>query len=141
MKRILITVFLAIFIAFNSAIASTWVQIDNDNYIDKDSIKTYTNDHGTVEYNKKIFWLKCIKRKDFYEKIEKITKKKISYDLAQYIVDYANKTITVKSNIIYSTDGNPIINRTYRDYDLVWYAISPSSSGELWAELAKKREF
>lgn len=124
--------------SFSFAIASTWVQIDDNNYIDKDSIHFYINDHGTLEYDKKIFWTKSTEKRDFYKDIEKNTKKQVSYDLAQNIVNYLNRTIAVKSSVLYATDGSSILSTTYRDYELEWHSIIPGSNGELWAELVSK---
>ena len=38
--------------------ATTWVQVGDQEYIDKDSIKYYVNDRGEISFHKKTYWLK-----------------------------------------------------------------------------------
>ncbi len=76
MKKIILSFILFLGLFFNSAFASTWVQIDDYSFIDKDSIKYYVNSYGHADYNKKIFWSKDIQRISTYDAIEKESGKK-----------------------------------------------------------------
>lgn len=53
MKKILLLFIVLFFITPCAIFARTWVQIDDNNFIDKDSIKTYINDKGEYDFNKK----------------------------------------------------------------------------------------
>ncbi len=115
--------------------ASSWVQIDDTTFIDKDSIKTYVNDNGYYKYNQKMFWIKDTKS---HTEIEKFTKKKVAYQLIQYIIDYSNNTITMKTIVFYTSDGKVIDTLTWNDIDLNVVSIVPNSIGKMWADLVKK---
>ena len=56
--------------------AATWVQLDDDNFIDKDSIKRYANDRSELQLNKKIVWMKLLNTNNVYVPFEKDYKKK-----------------------------------------------------------------
>lgn len=137
MKKLL-TLLITLLITFDYAIASTWIQIDDTEYIDKDSIRTYINDFGGIEYNKRVFWTKSSKKEGSYKDIEKDTKKKVSYSLVQSIIDYSNETIAIKSIALYAIDGSSLISNTYKDFELNWHSIIPNSNGELLARLVSK---
>lgn len=121
--------------------ASTWVQVGDNYFIDKDSIEYYINDMGETQYNKKIYWMKTINVNDSYKQIEKDLEKKISYVLTQNIIDITLKKITVKAIIFYDEDGNAIFNHTRKERELNWEAIAPNSNGEYWFELVKSPRY
>ena len=59
-------------------------------------------------------------------------------DGKEYIIDYSNNTIAVKAGMTYDKEGKPVSSYSYKDFELVYQAIAPSSNAELWAELIKK---
>ena len=81
---------------------------------------------------KKCFGLKILKA------IQKFTKKKVAYQLIQYIIDYSNNTITMKTIVFYTSDGKVIDTLTWNDIDLNVVSIVPNSIGKMWADLVKK---
>ena len=117
--------------------AMSWVQIDDNNYIDKDNIKIYKDDYGVYNFDKKIFWIKYNGNK-IYKDIEKIKHVKVAYGLSQYIVDYSKRMLAIKSSIVYNKEGQVITSYTYKDCELRWESIVPNSNGELWANLVKR---
>ena len=116
--------------------SATWVQIDVNYCIDKDSIQSYVNDNGDVEDNKSVFWLKDNKPEN-YKDIENRYKKPLSYALSQIIIDYSKNTVALKSNIIYDKSNEIITKNTFKDDKLKWNLIEPKSNAELWANLIK----
>lgn len=138
MKKIIILFFVIVNNLLLVANAATWVQLDDNNYIDKESIKVYVNDNGEMDYNKRSFWMKYTGNEN-YKDIESINKKDISYELAEYIIDYSKGTIAVKAGNLYDKSGENLNSFTFGDYELNWHRIAPNSNAELWAELIKKR--
>ena len=118
--------------------AATWVQLDDDNFIDKDSIKRYANDRSELQLNKKIVWMKLLNTNNVYEPFEKDYKKKVAFSLSQLIFDLSRNQIATKSITLYDQNGASIYSHTSRDYELKWEAIIPNSKGEYWAYLIKK---
>ena len=60
MKKLFLLFFMLLCSSFLRTYATTWVQIDENHYIDKDSIKYYTNENGIYDFNKKTFWIKSV---------------------------------------------------------------------------------
>ena len=137
MKKVVAFILITMNIAITSCFGSTWVQLDNNNFIDRDSIKIYRDAHGYINYNKRIFWTKY-EGNDIYKDLEKATNKKIEYGLSQYIVDFDNNTIATKAGMTYDKDGNPVTSFSYQDFQLEYRSIAPNSNAEYWAELVKK---
>ena len=132
MKKILFFIFILVFCP-HCSYAQTWVHVDQYNYIDKDSIKTYINDYGDYDYTKKTFWLKSIDTQKY-----KDINKKVDYCLVLYIINYQKQLITVKASFAYDKDGKIVLSETFSDHQLNWDAIVPGSFGEKWAELVQK---
>ena len=137
MKKFIISLLIILNIAATSCFGASWVQVDDNNFIDKDSIKIYVDNHGYMNYNKRVFWTKY-EGNGIYKDLEKATKKKIEYGLSQYIVDYSNNTIAIKAGMTYDKEGKPVSSYSYQDYEIEYRAIAPNSNAELWAELVKK---
>lgn len=137
MKKFIISLFIVLNVAFTSCYAASWVRLDDNNFIDKDSIKFYVDDYGNVNYNKRIFWTKY-EGNGIYKDLEKVTNSKIEYGLAQFIIDYSNNTMATKAGMTYDKDGKPVSSYSYQDFQLKYDAIAPNSNAELWAELIKK---
>lgn len=137
MKKVVAFILITMNIAITSCFGSTWVQLDNNNFIDRNSIKIYRDAHGYINYNKRIFWTKY-EGNDVYKDLEKATNKKIEYGLSQYIVDFDNNTIATKAGMTYDKDGNPVTSFSYQDFQLEYRSIAPNSNAEYWAELVKK---
>lgn len=137
MKKVFLLFICFIYFASLKVIAVSWVQIDDNNYIDKDSVQIYKNDSGGYDFNKKIFWVKYNGNK-IYKDIEKIKNVKVEYGLSQYIVDYSKHMMSIKSGLTYDKYNHVITSYTYCDYELRWESIVPNSNGELWADLVKK---
>lgn len=135
MKKILLCL-LIFFTMITPALAVTWLQIDVNYLIDKDSIELYTNDLGTIEENKSVFWLKDNKAEN-YKDIESRYKKPVSYALSQIIVDYSKNMVALKTNVIYDKNNEIITKNTFKDSELKWDLITPNSNAELWSKLIK----
>ena len=137
MKKFIILLLIILNINVTLCFGASWVQVDDNNFIDKDSIKIYVDSQGYMNYNKRIFWIKY-EGNDIYKDLEKATNKKIEYSLSQYIIDYSNNTIAIKAGTTYDKEGKPVSSYSYKDYGLEYRAIAPNSNAELWAELIKK---
>lgn len=137
MKKLFLLFFMLLYSSFLRTYAATWVQIDENHYIDKDSIKNYTNDSGDYDFNKKTFWLKYVGN-DIYKKHELEFADEIAYDLTLNVINYSNNTIALKSVIIYNEEGKSLNSYTIEDFQLEWHVIVPNSNSEYWAELVKK---
>lgn len=140
MKK-LFFILIAFLMSISPSYASTWVQVDDYEYIDMDSIEYYTNNYGQVQFDKKIYWMKTINHDDLYKEEEKILKKKISYSNNQWIIDTTKKSYAIKSGIYYDENGNAISSYTFNDYRLNWNPVVPDSKGEFWFELIKKPRY
>lgn len=135
MKKILLIVILLLTLP---AYSTTWVQIQEKCYFDKDSLVYYANDNNYLQYNQKTFWVKNLNDgSQFFKKSEKSHKVKIWYELSKYIVNFTNHTLTIKSYVIYDLKGEVISSYTIPDSLLEWNSIVPNSYGELLYELAK----
>ena len=137
MKKFIISLLIILNVAITSCYATSWVQLDDNNFIDKDSIKFYVDSNGNINYNKRIFWIKD-NGNGGYGEIEKITGSKIEYGMTQYIIDYSNNTIALKTGATYDKDGKPISSYSYQDSRLKYNSIIPNSNAEFWAELVNK---
>lgn len=137
MKKLFLLFFMLLCSSFLRTYASTWVQIDENSYIDKDSIKYYTNDRGVYDFNKKTFWIKSVGN-DIYKNSRVEFADEIAYDLTLNVINYSNNTIALKSVIIYDEEGISLNSYTFEDYQLEWNVIVPNSNSEYWAELVKK---
>lgn len=121
------------------AYSTTWVQIGDYEYIDKDNIIFYVNDYGTVQYSRKSFWVKIINDNgDIYKDLEKEYKQKVSYVLEQIIIDTARKSFALKTTIFYDEQGKVILSSTKQDFQLYWATIAPNTRGEFFYELVSK---
>ncbi len=137
MKRLILLLFLLFCSSFISVNAATWVQIDENYYIDKNSIKIFINDNGTYDFSKKVFWIKNIGNKEF-KNIEALKDKNISYSLVQYVIDFSKEEIATKSIVLYDKDGNIIDRLTLTDTRLFWDSIAPDSNASEWSRLIQK---
>lgn len=137
MKKFIISLLLILNVIIMPCYATSWVRLDDNNFIDKDSIKFYVDDYGNINYNKRIFWTKC-EGNGIYKDLEKLTNSKIEYGLAQFIIDYSNNTMALKAVMTYDKDGKPVSSYSYQDFQLEYNSIAPNSNAELWAELVKK---
>ena len=137
MKKLFLLFFMLLCSSFLRTYAATWVQIDDNYYIDKDSIKYYTNESGAYDFNKKTFWIKSVGN-DIYKNNKLEFADEIAYDLTLNVINYSNNTIALKSVIIYNEEGISLNSYTFEDYQLEWNVIVPNSNSEYWAELVKK---
>ena len=137
MKKLFLLFFMLLCSSFLRTYATTWVQIDENHYIDKDSIKYYTNDRGVYDFNKKTFWIKSVGN-DIYNNSRVEFADEIAYGLTLYVINYSNNTIALKSGIIYDEEGISLNSYTFEDYQLEWHVIVPNSNSEYWAELVDK---
>lgn len=118
--------------------ASTWVQIGDNSYIDKDNIRYYVNDYGNTDFYKKSFWIKLYNdNSDNFKEYEKISDKKIKYIIYKNIIDFNKNSSSIKSTTMYDENGNVIHSYTYKDYEIQWNSIIPDTIGEMWYELVK----
>ncbi len=135
MKRLFLT-FLLFLVTSTTTFATTWVQISDNEYIDKDSIKYYINDNGTTNYYKKVFWLQNLTNDD-NKNIKQITNKPVAFSVAQLVIDYQNNTTALKAGIMYDKEGQPISSFTLKDVELEWRSIVPSSKADYLSNLVK----
>ena len=126
------------FIVNLQSYATTWVQVGDYEYIDKDSIEYYIDDRGETHFNKKTFWTKIINNNNQYKETEKTIGKNFSYSIDKSIIDMTNKTFTIKTFTLYDEKGTVIYSDTNRDIQLNWNSIVPDSHGEFLFELVKK---
>lgn len=132
----------AFFMLWLNTQATTWIKIDDNEYIDKDNISYYVNDNSQMNFNTKIFWYKYDNNNSkLFKDLEKDAKRKISYALFQYIIDTNQKKIATKSLIFYDKQGDSVLNHTYKDFELDWDTIVPNSKADLWYELVKKPKY
>lgn len=140
-KNFLFILFTFFMLCLNTQ-ATTWIKIDDNEYIDKDNISYYVNDYSQMNFNAKIFWYKYDNNNNkLFKDLEKDAKRKISYALLQYIIDTNQKKIATKSIIFYDKQGDSVLNYTYKDFELDWDTIVPNSKADLWYELVKKPKY
>lgn len=137
MKKSFMLLLLILNVTITSCFGVSWVKLDDNNFIDKDSIKFYVDDYGNVNYHKRVFWTKY-EGNGIYQEIEKMTGSKIEYGLAQFIIDYSNNTMALKAGMTYDKDGKPVSSYSYQDFQLKYNSIAPNSNAELWADLIKR---
>ena len=136
MKKFIVLLVVLFNVIVNSCFATSWVQVDDKNYIDKDSIKYHVDNHGNTNYRKKELWIKVV-GDEYYKELEKVINCKVEYGLSQYIIDYANNTIAAKVGMTYDKDGNPVSKFSYSDLQLEYNSIAPDSNADLWAKLVR----
>lgn len=136
MKKLVLLMVLLFCTSVMQANATTWVQIDDNYYIDKDSIHYYIDDNKTYDFDKKIFWVKNIDH-DSYKDLETNIKKSISFGIIQYIIDFSNDSITAKSGVAYDDYGKVVTSYSYRDCELNWQSIIPDSKASYFADFVK----
>ena len=136
MKKFIITLLIVLNITITSCYATSWVQIDEHYFIDKDSIKIYVDEHGYKNYNKRIFWTKH--EGDIISKEnEKKDDIKIEFSLSQDVIDFSNNTIAIKTITDYDKEGNVVLRISKQDYQLEYHSILPDSRGAAFAKLVK----
>ncbi len=136
MKKLVLLMVLLFCTSVMQANATTWVQIDDNYYIDKDSIHYYINDNKAYDFDKKTFWVKNTTN-GAYQDLEVVIKNKISYGLSQYIIDFSNNSIATKSGATYDDNGKVLTLYNYQDYELDWQSIIPSSNASYWSDFVK----
>ena len=136
MKKLVLLMVLLFCSSFVRANATTWVQIDDNYYIDKDSIHYYIDDNKAYDFDKKIFWVKNTDN-DSYKDLETNIKKSISFEVIQFIIDFSNDSITTKSAVVYDDYGKVVTSYNYRDCELNWQSIIPSSNASYWSNFVK----
>lgn len=111
--------------------APNWVQIDNNKYIDTNSIRQ-ENYLGLDYGNYYSLWVKWLNDgSNFFLVTENYYKTKIWYSLLQSYVDCKNKRFTSKSYIIYDLKENPVQSTTLNDYNLSFDNIAPGTVGDV----------
>lgn len=139
MKKILLILCLLIVMP---AYSTTWVQIQEKSYFDKDSLSYYVADDNYLQYNQKTFWVKSLNDgSQYFKELEKLDKTKIWYNLTKYIINFNNKTLAVKSYASYDLKGELVSLYTASDYQLRWHSIVPNSYGELLYDFAKHPKY
>ena len=137
MKKVFF-VLIAFFMLNLQSFATTWVQVGDHEFIDKDNINYYTDDQGNTRFEQKAYWMKTTNRDEVYELVEKRFEKTISYVVTQRIMDTNRKSTTIKSIIYYDEQGYPIMSYAKKDFELTWDAVVPNTNGEFWYELVRK---
>ncbi len=117
-------------------LASNWEQIEDNIYIDKDSIRTCPYQRHYKD-NCFCFWLKNTKIDQNGMSINEKNNQP-SYSLDYFIINTIQKQIAVKSSNIYDKHGNILHNETYEDYSLEWFDIAPDSTAELYYNIVNK---
>ena len=110
--------------------APNWVQIDNKEYIDTNSIRQ-ENYLGLGYGNYYSLWAKWLNDgSKFFLDAESYYKTKMWYRLSQYYYDCSNKTFVAKSGVFYDLKGNPIQYTTLEDYNLSFISVVPGTIGD-----------
>ena len=135
----LFVLFIFLFIFQPNVFAASWVQVSDVDYIDKNSITTYVDELGNPQPNMKTVWIKSLNEDGFYNDIEKLFNKKISYSKKQHIFDFSRNMIALKSNVFYDKDGNVVYSYTYKKFELAWISINPESTAEYWSYLVSHK--
>ncbi len=108
-----------------------WVQIDNKEYIDTNSIRQ-ENYLGLGYGNYYSLWTKWLNDgSKFFLDAESYYKTKMWYRLSQYYYDCNNKTFVAKSGVFYDLKGKPIQYTTLEDYNLSFISVVPGTRSEI----------
>ena len=138
MKKIII-LFMVLAFAMPT-FAVTWVQVGKNEFIDIDSIKTYTDDKGNIQKDKKIYWMKQINNNGSHKSFEKLFKRKISHSLNMGIIDIDDKLNTFKAYMFYDEKGTFIYDYSEKDEKLRWTTITPNSNAEFWYKIVTEEK-
>ena len=134
MKRTILFL-LMMFLIQSTTFASSWVQIDDLNYIDKDSITIYTDNSVFQQSKMKTCYMKRLNDDGLYKDTEKVLNKKISYSITQWVFDFSRNMLVTKSITQYDKNGNSVDSYTYKRFELNWNTIIPDSNAEYWSYL------
>ena len=135
MKKIIIIFAVLLFVS-NITLANNWQQVDDNHYIDTDSIEYYVDSYGKKDYNKYSFWVQNINNddktwKETENSLKKLgEKRKPAYTNNRVLIDCRQKTITIKAFATYAEDGKVIDSYEIKDLHLDWKSIVPNSIGE-----------
>lgn len=121
--------------------ASSWVQVSDYDFIDKDSISYYKDDYGNTQYNIRSCWMKRLNDDGIYKKVEEVLNEKISYTTTLTLFDFERNMIVSKSIINYNKDNVAVHSYTYKPFEMNWDYISPDSKAEYWSYLVKHPKF
>lgn len=110
---------------------SNWVQIDNNTYIDTNSLRkeNYSNSNYNSYYS---IWLKKFNDDSkSFKAIDSYYQSKVWYMLYQHYIDCNNKRTAVKSIIFYDLGGNSLENSiNIKDYNLEFSNVAPGTLAE-----------
>lgn len=141
MKKYLILLILFLFISVPTQ-AVTWIKIADNEYIDKDNIKTYIDDNNKKHKEQKVFWTKTINKNDnLFPNVQKTLDKRIGYVMAQQIIDFQRESITLKSVIVYDDDEKVIETYTNNDCALNWNSIAPNTNSAFLYNIVQNKRF
>lgn len=129
MKKIIFL--FALFLISVPCFASDWFQLDEKNYIDLESVEQYKNQWGEIQHEKYSFWLKSLNDKSAsFIDLEKLFKKKVWYQMTNFIVDCNQKTIGGANVVTYDVQKNVLYSYTPPSVD--YAKIVPDSKGEMY---------
>ena len=136
MKKFVV-IFSLLVLSITPVLASNWVQLSPNEYIDTYSIRK-ENYMWSNRGNYYSLWIKYTNNCSpiFQDYTTGQCNRNIHYSLSQYIVDCENKKIGVKGFAKYNEDGETISSNTLSDYQVVWDNVIPDSKGETWYNYA-----
>ena len=125
MKKRILTIIVTLLIGIPNAFAANWVQFDEKQYIDTESI---LNESHSKYYNIYSVWTKSLNNgSEDYKNLEAILKKKIWYTMDKQTLDCDRKTMHHNDTLIYDLQNNAI----YTDQPNSVLSIVPESNGEI----------
>lgn len=132
MKNILLVIFSVFIISLQPAISASWVKVDDNLFIDIDSIRVFVDENNNPDLNSRIFWVKFLNNNsNYFKSLENQYHTKISYVLTQYIINTYKNSYTIKSSTYYDAESDVVSTNSNYRYNLEWMDIVPESVGEL----------
>ncbi|MBR2068841.1 MAG: hypothetical protein IJ877_03670 [Candidatus Gastranaerophilales bacterium] len=135
MKKVFSILIILLF-ASNVTFALNWVQINDNLYIDTDTIEYYVDRYGSKDIDKYSFWVQNINSgNEYWKKLENSLKKngekrKPAYTNYRNLIDCKQKVITTKAFITYTENGEVLDSFDHKYPE--WSSIAPGSYGEYY---------
>lgn len=127
MKKILLTLILAISIVMPTLAGANWVDLGNGSFLNKNVEKYYYNRNNYGNYYS--VWLKYLNDCSamFNDFNTGICKKEIDYLVVQHIHDCDNNKFSIQGFLRYDNKANVIDSLELNDYQMEWHSIPPDS--------------
>ena len=130
MKKFLILLFTFILFAL-PVNAAKWVQLNDDTFIDLESIKNYSQ-YSYPNSEQKIFWIKQnLENSESAKTTKEELNKNLKYGLTQIIIDTNKKILAIKSYVHYDENNERIAGGSLEHFELMWVDIAPETFGDM----------